>query len=175
MKKLFTSPLLVIFVFALTISSCKKDGCTDPHASNYRSYAKNDDGSCEYIGCTNPAAENYDQWALEDDNHCDFVRDKFFGVYQVEDACTSDNYSYSLTITALPDFKKVLLNNLGGFESVANVPATIYGNVVTFNDSINGHVFEGGGALNENGTLTIDYTIITNEIQENCHLVGIRQ
>lgn len=175
MKKLITSPLILLFTFALFFASCKKDGCTDPHASNYRSWAKNDNGSCEYIGCTNSAANNYDQWAVEDDNHCDFDRDKFFGVYLTEDVCTSDNYSYSLTITALPDFKKVLLNNLGGFSSVANVPATIYGNVVTFNDSINGHWFEGGGSLSTSGELIIDYTIITDDVQENCHLVGLRQ
>lgn len=34
--------------FALTISSCKKEGCTDEAATNYDEKAKEDDGSCEY-------------------------------------------------------------------------------------------------------------------------------
>lgn len=39
--------------FALTISSCKKEGCTDEAATNYDEKAKEDDGSCEY-----PAVDN---------------------------------------------------------------------------------------------------------------------
>ena len=34
--------------FALSISSCKKEGCTDETAINYDDKAKDDDGSCEY-------------------------------------------------------------------------------------------------------------------------------
>lgn len=33
---------------ALTLSSCKKEGCTDENATNYNSKAKKDDGSCSY-------------------------------------------------------------------------------------------------------------------------------
>jgi hypothetical protein len=31
-----------------TLSSCKKEGCTDPNATNYSDEAKKDDGSCTY-------------------------------------------------------------------------------------------------------------------------------
>ena len=33
---------------ALAFTSCKKEGCTDPSATNYDPDAKKDDGSCEY-------------------------------------------------------------------------------------------------------------------------------
>ena len=31
-----------------TLSSCKKEGCTEPNATNYSEKAKKDDGSCTY-------------------------------------------------------------------------------------------------------------------------------
>ncbi len=37
-----------ITLTALTFSSCKKEGCTDPTAENYNEKAKKDDGSCLY-------------------------------------------------------------------------------------------------------------------------------
>lgn len=39
---------LFLITSSLVISSCKKDGCTDPTADNYNSSANNDDGSCIY-------------------------------------------------------------------------------------------------------------------------------
>jgi hypothetical protein len=35
-------------VFGLGFSSCKKEGCTDPVATNYNAEAEKDDGSCEF-------------------------------------------------------------------------------------------------------------------------------
>ncbi len=44
-----TSSLLIgLTLVGLFFVSCKKEGCTDPEATNYSSKAKKDDGSCEY-------------------------------------------------------------------------------------------------------------------------------
>jgi len=45
MKTLYT---LLIASAAFTITSCKKEGCTEPLATNFNEEAKKDDGSCIY-------------------------------------------------------------------------------------------------------------------------------
>ncbi len=47
MKKLL---FLLAIPMALTVTSCKKEGCTDPEAVNYSSGAKKEDYSCTYKG-----------------------------------------------------------------------------------------------------------------------------
>ncbi len=47
MKKLL---FLLAIPMALSITSCKKAGCTDPEAENYSSGAKKEDHSCTYKG-----------------------------------------------------------------------------------------------------------------------------
>jgi len=47
--KNFNIKLIAIAVFAIvSVTSCKKKGCTDPEAYNYSDEAKKDDGSCSY-------------------------------------------------------------------------------------------------------------------------------
>lgn len=46
LKTISLAALALLFVFGL--SSCRKEGCTDPEATNYNSKAKKDDGSCVY-------------------------------------------------------------------------------------------------------------------------------
>ncbi len=39
---------LLVGIFTLSMTSCKKKGCIDQNANNYNSSAKKDDGSCTY-------------------------------------------------------------------------------------------------------------------------------
>ena len=50
MKKtnLILATLLIVLMSTMTLTSCKKEGCTDPNANNYNEDAKTDDGSCTY-------------------------------------------------------------------------------------------------------------------------------
>lgn len=165
---------LLIITITLFLGSCKKEGCTDPNASNYQSSARIDDGFCRYEGCTNPDAENYDIYAQEEDQSCTFARDKFIGTYFVDDVCNSGFYDYTITIIPAADFKKVIIGNIAGMETVANIEATIYGNVITFNNTANISDFEGGGSLVGN-ELSISYSITTDGVVDNCSAVGTRQ
>ena len=65
---LFFAALLVA-----TLSSCNKQGCTDPYAYNYNESSTKNDGSCEYIlGCTDPASTTYNREASKDDGSCSY-------------------------------------------------------------------------------------------------------
>lgn len=46
--------ILLVLFGALALTSCKKEGCTDPNAVNYDEHAKKDNGSCNY---DNPVPE----------------------------------------------------------------------------------------------------------------------
>ena len=57
--KTFFKTFLILSI-GILISSCSKEGCTDPTAFNYNAEADSDDGSCDFEGCTDPMAANYD-------------------------------------------------------------------------------------------------------------------
>ena len=47
-KTIFT--VMLITLGTMTLSSCRKEGCTDKTSVNYSSDAKKDDGTCKYEG-----------------------------------------------------------------------------------------------------------------------------
>jgi hypothetical protein len=53
-SKLF---LMLLLGVATVATSCRKEGCTDPEATNYNADAKKDDGSCEYQGTNQGSVE----------------------------------------------------------------------------------------------------------------------
>lgn len=40
--------IAIVIITSLTLTGCKKEGCTDKNAINYSSKAKKDNGSCKY-------------------------------------------------------------------------------------------------------------------------------
>lgn len=60
-NKALLSIVLVLFTFA----SCKKEGCTDPTATNFDSDAKKDDGTCIYPVIANPTQLDCDTFNTE--------------------------------------------------------------------------------------------------------------
>lgn len=49
MKKVIFLSIAALAV-TISITSCKKKGCTDPNSISYNTEAKKDDGTCEYAG-----------------------------------------------------------------------------------------------------------------------------
>ena len=68
MKTLFK--IIFILFSAIILSSCGKDGCTDPSATNYNPDAKNDDNSCIILGCSDPNALNYNSDVTDNNGTC---------------------------------------------------------------------------------------------------------
>ncbi len=106
MKKIILLNALALLLITFTTQSCaKKQGCTNPQASNYdpdaeenngtciikgcidptsENYnpdANQDDGSCIIKGCTDPEAVNFSTSANSDDGSCKFRKDLFIGTY----------------------------------------------------------------------------------------------
>lgn len=46
--------VLVLVLVGISVTSCRREGCTDSAANNYDSRAKVDDGSCVYADCESP-------------------------------------------------------------------------------------------------------------------------
>lgn len=107
MKKIFL--VGIVAVGALTMTACKKKGCTDNTATNYNSKAKKDDGTCLYvptiqiIGATDTTisvgntytdpgatAKNRDESVVEV-TATNNVNDGSTGVYTVDYSATNDN------------------------------------------------------------------------------------
>jgi hypothetical protein len=61
----------VFVVMLMFLSSCSKEGCTDPIAENYDAEAKKDDGTCEFVmGCMDENSIAYNSLATKDDGSC---------------------------------------------------------------------------------------------------------
>jgi len=151
MKKLNFSPILLLFItfLALSVTSCKTEGCTDPEGVNYDADADEDDGTCTY------------------------ARDPFIGAFNVNENCDSGNYNYTMSVaesgTSVSD---IVLNNFGDFG--VNVRATVSGSNISFNDTQNGISFSGSGSLS-GSTLTIIYTASQAGYTDSCTKTAIKQ
>jgi hypothetical protein len=73
MKKILL--LSALSIFLNSCSDSRSEGCTDPYAVNYESFADYDDGSCLYT-CDDPYAINY--LDVLSDYYCEYEADVVF-------------------------------------------------------------------------------------------------
>jgi hypothetical protein len=71
---------VTVIELSVDVEVTPKYGCTDVTATNFDSFATEDDGSCEYppepiLGCTDDTATNFDAEATQDDGNCQYETD----------------------------------------------------------------------------------------------------
>lgn len=138
----------ILFTFG-SLTSCKKEGCTDSVAENFDSKAKEDDGSCVY------------------------PREKFFGSYSVTESCSSGSYSYNISVAESSTGKTFLIiNNFGDYG--VNITATVSGSTISFNETKSGINFSGQGSIS-GSALTISYTASAGGATDVCTMNCIKQ
>lgn len=146
--------MLSCLILIITISSCKdeptRNGCTDVDAENYDSDANQDDGSCTY------------------------AREKFIGSFQSNSICDNGmTRFYTMNIKEAPaSVRQVRLSNFSELGE-SGIIATVFGDNLSFNETILGVDFSGTGSLNVD-TLTIEYTASNGVSSETCSITGVR-
>jgi hypothetical protein len=126
-------------------------------------------------GCTDPAAETFNPDANIDDGTCIYARDKFLGTYQVTEACTSGDYSYSIIITeSSTSIDAIVIGNFGNFSTTVNLVATVNSSSdISFQYTQDGVTFAGGGTLTGN-TMTLTYQA-SGGFTDSCTMTCLKQ
>ncbi|MDX2283453.1 MAG: hypothetical protein NW241_04790 [Bacteroidia bacterium] len=118
---------------------------------------------CKPEGCTDANADNFDPDAQVDDGSCVLAREKFIATYNVNEACPSGNFTYSITITASSTGTNgVIVSNFGNFGQPVN--GTVNGSSISIPSQT---VTASGVAVTVNGTGSINGTILTINYQYN--------
>lgn len=131
--------------------------------------------SCKKNGCTNPLASNFDKKADFENNTCTFLSDPYKGSWIGNETCASGNQAeYEIVIEQHPTEKnKVIITYFSSFS--LEVTADFTENTLTIPEQtasspFSTYTLQGNGQLN--GTiLTINYSINGSSVQEICQLI----
>ena len=160
--------ILLIGVFALTLLSSCGDKCDDVTCQNDGIC---NDGTCECLV------------GFEGENCELFTRDKILGNFDLSTTCDdgstpTDGWGIGASASA---FNEVLINNF--HQPAFNIIATITNDdaLVIEEQFISsqgiGYTFTGTGTFEENGNVTIDYTVVTDSPAStiNCTVQATKQ
>lgn len=131
--------------------------------------------SCQEEGCTIPYSENFNPNAEIDDGMCILWRDKFLGVFDVEENCNSGLYGYTMGIvTGNFDERSVIINNFGNFG--VNVNGDVDGDDIfipnqsfIFDGNTRLDIFNGFGQF-RGDHIYIEYNFIQNGFAAFCFM-----
>jgi hypothetical protein len=154
--------LLIALTTLITIglASCTPDACKTVTCLN--------NGICESGNCICTSG-------FEGPNCETEQRQSFVGTYSATETCNMGDFSYDITISADSEtLTEITLNNLGDFDF--DITGIVDGASVAFTEqTANGSTVNGFGQIN-NGTLTIEYTLVTTGGQTlTCSLTGLIQ
>jgi hypothetical protein len=171
--------VVILFFVSFIYTGCKKNGCTDPVATNYDSDANSDDGSCIILGCTNPASSNYNPKATQNDGSCiiegctdplslnynpnattsngncvysrDTVLGNYLGTLQYICSLSGNNFESDFSILVSPSASSVTDININIADGNIVLTATVSGTNFTIDNQIsNGFSFNGNGYVEGN-------------------------
>lgn len=102
-------------------------------------------------------------------------RDKFVGIWKLDEVCTTGDDNYSLTITAGSNGDlSLIMTNV--YNDNYTATATVTGNnSIKFSGTASGNVsFNGTGIYENGGNLTINYTISDPSMTNSCTATGVK-
>ena len=194
MKTRILQILGVAAVATIGMVSCDTDACKDVVCDNGGICVDGDcvcpDGfggvDCATDYCAELTCENGTEVAAS--GGCDCVCDagyegvscdteeraEFIGTYNVTEACTSGNYTYSITVTtSSTGVTSIIINNFGDYN--VNVIATVSGDNLTIaNQTVGGGTFSGSGQIN-GSILTITYNVTAGTSSDDCTMTCTKQ
>ncbi len=161
-KKMKNRILQILGVAAVTtigLVSCDTDACKDVTCDN--------GGICVDGTCV--CEDGYEGTNCETEERTEFI-----GTYNVTEACTSGNYTYSITATTSgTDVTSIIITNFGDYG--VNVSATVDGDNITIaNQTVGGGTFSGTGQISGN-VLTITYHVIAGASTDDCTMTCTQQ
>jgi len=130
-------------------------------------------------GCTDPASDNFDINAEVDNGTCVPMVEKFIGLYDVEEVCEYDIYTYPMSISAtFYDPFEISISNFADLR--INIVGSVDRNLVLIPDQIiqtnttEYAILDGRGEI-INGNISIRYWYSQNgSVPELCRLDGLR-
>ena len=103
-------------------------------------------------------------------------RDKFIATYNVNESCTSGNFTYSITVTSSStNISSIIITNFGDYT--VNVTGTVNENGTSItipNQTVGGGNFSGSGQINGD-ILTITYTVTAGTSTDTCTMTCTKQ
>jgi hypothetical protein len=159
MKTKFFQILGVVAVSIISFSACETDACKDVNCG--------DNGTCVDGDCVCDSGYEGVNCQTEE-------RAKFIGSYSVTEACTSGNYSYSMTITtSSTGVDKIVAQNFGDYS--VDLIGTVDGSSVSFaNQTVGGGTFSATGQIS-GSILTISYTVTAGSSNDSCTITATKQ
>ena len=144
---------LLLMICVVSLTSCKKEGCTDTVAENFNEDAKTDDGTCSY------------------------QHDAFLGNYTVDESCAFEgDRSYVIKVVEGPNKNEIVIENL--YNEGQKVKAIIVNKEATFKQDVVGITYEGtaymiGNEINVNYEVCETYYYPCSD-PESCAIKGTK-
>lgn len=161
MKTRILQILGVAAVATIGMVSCDTDPCKDVDCGVY--------GDCVEGDCV--CDDGYEGAA------CATVqRDKFIATYNVNESCSSGNFTYSITVTtSSTGISSIIITNFGDYT--VNVTGTVNENGTSItipNQTVGGGTFSGSGQISGD-ILTITYTVTAGSSTDTCTMTCTKQ